>query len=274
MKDPYKILNLDRSASDEDVKKRYRKLAMEHHPDKGGDANKFKEIADAYDILSDPKKKSQWLSNERFSGTFDDSVYEDFLRNYGFADMFNSRYGWAQNGKGHDVKAQIQITLKEAYFGTKRELRLALKPVTISIQPGIVNGQRLRLKGLGQRGMTDDLNGDLIVTVIVLDDTDFMLNNRGLYKIHRINAFDAMLGGKSIIEVFDKKINFTIPKGTQNGSTLRIQGKGFPVYNNPGKYGDLYINILIDLPNDLNDEELNLISQVKQLIDNRIKNKE
>lgn len=270
MKDPYKILELNRSASDDDIKKAYRKLAMTHHPDRGGDDAKFKDLVDAYEILTDPKKKAEWFSNERFnSGVFDEQLFEDFLKHQGFSDTFNSRYGWSQDGKGRDVKAQVQITLKEAYFGTKRELRIGLKPVLVTIQPGIVNGQRLRLKGLGQKGMTEDLHGDLILTVLVLDDGDYMLTNKGLHKMHKVGAFDAMIGGRSTIEVFDKKIKFTIPQGTQNGSILRIQGKGFPIYNQPEKFNDLYINILIELPKDFTPNEIKLLKQLKTMIDER-----
>jgi len=273
MKDPYSILGLDRSATDEEVKKAYRKLALEHHPDRtGGDDTRFKEIAEAYDILSDPKKKAQWQSQGRFNGgsfQFDEQVFEDFLKNHGFADMFNNRYGYAQNGKGTNVNAQVQITLDEAYFGTRRELRLGMRTVAVTIQPGILSGQRLKLKGLGQKGMTEDLNGDLILTVIVMDHPDYMLDNRGLHKIQRVNVFDAMLGAKSSIEIFDKKINFSIPPGTQNGTTLRIQGKGFPIYNQPERYGDLYVNVLVELPKDLTEGETNLLKTVKDMIDGR-----
>jgi curved DNA-binding protein len=276
MKDPYKILGLDQSATDDDIKKAYRKLAMEHHPDKtGGDDTKFKEIVNAHETLKDSNKRMQWAqqqSNSRFTnGPFDEQFFDEFLKSQGFSDMFNNRYGWAQNGKGQDTKTQLQITLEEAYFGTKRELRLGVKSISVNIQPGITNGQKLRLKGLGQKGLTDDLNGDLILTITILDHLDYMIDNRGLHKIHRVDSFDAILGGKSSIDIFDKKINFTIPPGTQNGTVLRINGKGFPIYNQFEKYGDLYINVLIELPKDLNEEELNLIRKVKTLIDGRRK---
>lgn len=274
MKDPYEILGLDQSATDDDIKKAYRKLAMEHHPDKtGGDDTKFKEIVNAHETLKDPNKRMQWSqrqANTRFTnGPFDEQFFDDYLKSQGFSDMFNNRYGWAQNGKGQDTKTQLQITLDEAYFGSKRELRLGVKSISVTIQPGITNGQKLRLKGLGQRGLTDDLNGDLILTITILDHLDYMIDNRGLHKIHRVDSFDAILGGKSSIEIFDKKINFTIPPGTQNGTALRINGKGFPIYNQIEKYGDLYINVLIELPKDLNEEELSLIKKVKALIDGR-----
>jgi len=274
MKDPYKVLGLERSASDDEIKKTYRKLAMEHHPDRtGGDDSRFKEIAEAYDILGDPKKKAQWHTQSKFAGggsfQFDDQLFEDFLKNHGFSEAFNARYGYSQNGKGTNVNAQIQITLEEAYFGTRRELRIGMRTVAVSIEPGIMNGQRLKLKGLGQKGMTEELNGDLILTVNILDHLDYMIDNRGLHKIHRVGVFDAMLGGKSSIDIFDKKINFTIPQGTQNGMVLRIQGKGFPIYNQPEKYGDLYVNVLVELPKELNEDEINLIRQVKDMIDGR-----
>lgn len=273
MKDPYKVLGLEESATDEDIKKTYRKLAMEHHPDRnGGDDNRFKEIAEAYEILSDPKKKAQWQSRNKFGGgsyQFDEQFFEEFLKNQGFSDMFNQRYGYAQNGKGSNISAQLQITLEDAYFGTRRELRLGMKTVAVTIQPGVVNGQRLKLKGLGQRGMTEDLNGDLILTILVLDHPDYMMDNKGLHKIHRVDVFDAMLGGKSTVEIFDKKINFTIPQGTQNGTILRIQGKGFPIYNQADRFGDLYINVLVELPKDLTEGEISLLKKTKELIDGR-----
>lgn len=277
MKDPYKILGLDQSATDDDIKKAYRKLAMEYHPDKnGGDDIRFKEIVSAHESIKDESKRAQWAqqhSNFRFANSpFNEQFFEEFSNGQRFSDMFNNRYGWAQNGKGQDTKTQLQITLDEAYFGTKREIRLGVKSISVNIQSGINNGQKLRLKGLGQKGLTDDLNGDLILTIIILDHLNYMIDNRGLHKIHKVDSFDAMLGGKSSIEIFDKKINFTIPPGTQNGTVLRINGKGFPIYNQVEKFGDLYINVLIELPKDLNKEELALIKKVKNLIDERKQN--
>jgi len=268
MKNPYHILGVQEGASDDDVKKAYRKLAKEHHPDKGGDDAKFKEIAEAYDILSDPKKKAQWQNRSTFGGGFDEGFFEEFLRNQGFADAFNSRYGWNQNGKGQNVTAQIHVTLDDAYYGSSREIRLGLRTVSVNIPKGVKHGQRLRLKGLGQKGMTEDLHGDLILTILIVDHSDYMLDNRGLHKMHKVNLFDALLGGRSTIEVFDKKIMFSIPPGTQNGTMLRLQGKGFPIYNQD-RCGDLYVNIMVDLPNDLTDEEISLIKKVKDKIDER-----
>ena len=268
MMDPYKVLGLDKSATSDDIKKRYRKLAKEFHPDKnGGDDTRFKEIANAYDILSDPTKKAKL---DRPTHTqFDERFFEEFLKNQNFSGMFDNRYGWSQNGKGSNVNADILITLEEAYFGAKKELRIGLKSIAVSIKPGIVNGQRLRLKGLGQKGLTEDLNGDVILTVTVQGHSDYMLDNKGLHKIHKVDIFDAMLGGRTSIEVFDKKIYFNISPGTQNGAILRIQGKGFPIYEKEEKYGDLYINVLLKLPDDLTTNELASIEKIKNMINER-----
>lgn len=277
MKDPYKILGLDPIATDEDVKKAYRKLAMEHHPDRNnGDDIKFKEIAEAYEILNNPKKKAQWQAHHNFSSgsyQFDEQFYEDFLKKQGFSDMFNTRYGQGtQSSKSVNITAQVQISLDDAYFGTSRTLRIGMKTVSVNIQPGIMNGQKLKLKGLGQKGITDDLNGDLILTVIVQDHPDYIIDNRGLHKMHHIDVFEAMIGGKSTIEIFNKKINFTIPQGTQNGTVLRMQGKGFPIYKQPGVFGDLYVNTLVELPTSLNEDELALLKKIKQSINERKQN--
>lgn len=271
MKNPYDVLGLNKSATETEIKKAYRALAMKHHPDKGGDEELFREIVNAYETLSDPKKKSHYDSYTAYRQGYDadDQFFEEFLKAQGFSDMFNNRYGWSQNGKGNNIKSELYLNLNEAYFGTKKEIRLGLKTVSVSIKPGIKNGQKLRLKGLGQKGLTDDLNGDLILSVFIQNDSEYLLDDRGLHKIHTIDIFDAVLGGKSIIQIFDKKISFTVPKGTQNGTILRISGKGYPIYDSDGKYGDLYIKITIDIPNDLTDKEILLITNLKESIDER-----
>jgi curved DNA-binding protein len=270
MKDPYTTLGLHSSATDDEIKKAYRKLALEFHPDRNnGDDEKFKEISNAYEIINDPIKRSKLKLDSSMENVFNDDMFSEFFRHNSFADNFNTAYNWNQNTKGVNVTSQIHITLDEAYFGVKREVRLGLKSISVTIQPGIINGQRLRLKGLGQKGTRDELNGDLILTIIILDHLDYMIDNKGLHKIHKICVFDAILGGKSFINIFDKKINFTIPQGTQNGTMLRIQGKGFPIYNKLDKFSDLYINVLIELPKNLNENELLLIADVKKALDER-----
>lgn len=266
MKDPYQILGISRDASDADVKKAYRQLAKEHHPDRGGDESKFKDIAEAYDVLTDPKKKARFNSNP-FS-SFDDAFFDEFVRNAnggGFSDMFNQRYGF--NGKGGNVNAQVYITLEEAYLGTRREIRLGTKTVSVNINRGVKPGQKMRLKGLGQRGMTEEQNGDLILTVLIQDDPNFYLDQKGLHTIKHVNLYDALLGTKDEIKVFDKTISYTIPKCVRNGTMLRIKGKGFPSYHNPNMYGDFFVNVLVDIPQSLTEEQEGLVKRMKDIQD-------
>lgn len=266
MKDPYKILGVDRNATDDEIKKSYRKLAKEYHPDKSsGNEEKFKEIADAYDILTNPKKKAQMDGNP--FANFEEAFFEDFIKNsggnFGNFSGFSGRSGF--NTKGQNITAQIHITLEQAYYGCNKEIRLGTKTVSVDIKPGIKPGQRMRLKGLGQRGMTEELNGDLILTIHVQDDPNFYLDQKGLHTIKHIDLYDALLGSKGEVKVFDKTINYTIPKCVKNGTMLRIKGKGFPAYNNPQIIGDLFVNILVDLPSNLTDEQEELIKKVKHL---------
>ena len=263
MKDPYQILGLDKNATDAEVKKAYRKLAKEHHPDRGGDESRFKDIAEAYDVLTDPKKKAKLNSNP--FGQFDESFFEDFIKHGGpgFSGMFNQRYGFS--GKGGNVNAQVYITLEEAYLGSRREIRVGQKTVSVDIRPGVKPGQKMRLKGLGQRGMTEEQNGDLILEVLIQDDPNFYLDQKGLHTIKHVDLYEALLGGKGEVKVFDKTISYTIPKCVRNGTMLRIKGKGFPSYHNPSICGDFFVNILVDLPTELTEEQEELVKKIKEL---------
>ena len=273
MKDPYEILGVDKSASDKDIKKAYRRLAKENHPDKvEGNEERFKEIAEAYDTLGTPEKRQAY--DQRRSNPFSDfghdftgSMFEDLLRNSNFAGAFNQRYGF--NQKGRNTTGILRISLADAYYGTSRDVGIGMRTVKVDIPPDIRHGQKLRLKGLGQRGQTEELNGDLIMTIEVVENKEFFLDNQGLHTIKNISLFDSLLGGKDKIRCFDKNITFTIPKGTPNGKILRIKGKGFPVYKQEGKFSDLLVNIIVDIPQNLDEEDLKKIQEIKDKYNER-----
>jgi len=277
MKKLYDTLGLPTTATDAEVKKAYRKLAIKYHPDKNpGDSaaeEKFKAVAEAYDILSNPKKKAQFQRQQNpfgsgsgwsGSGPMSDSMFDDLLRNSGFADMFNQQYGYAERGRGRDVKARVQITLEEAYYGTNRRMTIGIKNLDVDIPKGITNGQQLRIKGQGQKGMTEDLNGDLILHINILEDSRFYLDAQGLHTVVRVPLYDSMLGCKKTIEVFDKTISFTIPQGSPNGKVLRIKGRGMPKWKREGQYGNLLVTVIIDFPEGLSETELNLFKKLKE----------
>lgn len=267
MKDPYSILGVDKTSSANEIKKAYRKLAKEYHPDKAeGNEEKFKEVADAYETLSNPQKKAQFdqMSNNPFADfghDFTGSMFEDLLRNQNFSGAFNQRYGF--NTKGRNTTGVLRITLADSYYGISRDVSLGMKTVKVDIPAGIRSGQKLRLKGLGQRGQTEELNGDLIMTIEVINDNNFFVDNQGLHTIKNISLYDALLGGKEMIDCFDKTITFTIPPGTANGKVLRVKGKGFPIYKQENKFSDLLISIIVDIPTNLDEEDKKLIQKIK-----------
>ena len=268
MKDPYNILGVDKSSSADDIKKAYRKLAKKYHPDTtNGNEEKFKEAADAYETLGNTQKKAQYdqMQSNPFSnfggGDFNESMFEDLIRNQNFSGAFNQRYGY--NTKGRNTTGVLRITLADAYYGTSRDVNIGMKTIKLDIPPGIRNGQKLRLKGLGQRGQTEELSGDLIMNIEVINDTNFFLDNQGLHTVKNISMYDAILGGKDSINCYDKIISFSIPRGTTNGKVLRVKGKGFPVYKQEGKYSDLLISVIVDIPTNLDKEDEILIKKIK-----------
>jgi curved DNA-binding protein len=272
MKDPYKILGVDKTATEEVVKKAYRKLAKQYHPDKStGNEEKFKEAAEAYEILGNPQKKARHDQGQTnpfgggFGEGFSDSMFEDLLKNQNFSGAFNQRYGY--NTQGRNTQGVLQITLVDAYYGVSRDIGIGMKTVKVNIPPGIKSGQKLKLKGLGQRGQTEELNGDLIMTIEVLNDQNFFLDNQGLHTIKNISMYNAILGGTDTLSCFNKTITFTIPPGTANGKVLRIKGKGFPIYKQDGKFTDLLVSIIVDIPTDLDLEDKAMIQKIKNKYD-------
>jgi curved DNA-binding protein len=268
MKDPYKVLGVDKAATADDVKKAYRKLAKEHHPDTtGGNEEKFKEIVGAYETLGNPQKKAihdQKQTNPfggGFGEGFSDSMFEDLLKNQNFSGAFNQRYGY--NTQGRNTQGVLQITLVDAYYGVTRDIGIGMKTIKVNIPAGIRSGQKLKLKGLGQRGQTEELSGDLIMTIEVVNDNNFFIDNQGLHTINNISFYDAILGGKGTLNCFNKTITFTIPPGTANGKVLRVKGKGFPVYKQEGKFTDLLISIIVDIPTNLDLEDKAMIQKIK-----------
>jgi len=269
MKDYYKILELDENASGDDIKKSYRKLALKFHPDKNPDDQEaeenFKEVAEAYEVLGNELNRRRYDSKRVINkGGWESSAFEFFHQYGNFSDAFNQQYG-NRNKKGKNVYTEVSISMADAYYGCEREIGLGYKrSIKITIKKGVKNGMKLRLKGLGQKGTSEDLNGDLIVTVKVLEHPTFFIDNKGLHVIEHIDAITAMIGGKGSLAIFDKEINYTIPSGTQNGKILRIKGKGFPVYENDELFSDILINVFIKIPENLNEECIELLKQIKE----------
>ena len=278
MKKLYNILGVPTDASDAEIKKAYRKLAIQYHPDKNPDnkaaEEKFKEINSAYEILSNPKKKLQYQQQQNPFGSGPQStgwtqggmdMFEEMIRNSSFGNMFDQRYGWGNSGKGKDVQAIIEITLQEAYFGLERKINMGVKALNIKIPKGVRPGQHLRIKGEGQKGHTEDKNGDLIVIIRINPHDTFFLDDQGLHTVIHVGLYDAILGGTKKIQIFDKTLNYSIPKGTQNGKTLRIRNKGYPLWKREGFFTDLLISVIIEIPTELTQKEYELFRKLKEI---------
>jgi len=286
--DLYKILEVDINATQDEIKKSYRNLALKYHPDKNPDDNtadeKFKAATNAYEILGDVTKRRSYDLRNSFNSTIEtdqkNANQDDFIKRYqnfykdvnvnqnSWRDIFEFTYN---ETKPKNTELNITISFSDAYFGCTREINVGYnKTVAVKIQPGIKTGMKLRLAGLGERGITKETCGDLIVTVKVLEDPNYFMDNRGLHVVQTIDAIDAILGCKQTVKVFDNEITYTVSPGTVNGKLLRIKDKGFPIYNSKnGECSDLLINVLIDIPQELNEECISLLEQVRNI---RIKN--
>jgi curved DNA-binding protein len=291
--DYYKILGVDKSASADDVKKAYRKLARKLHPDlnpNDKDANKkFQQINEANEVLSDPEKRKKydtygkdWQHAEQFeqqkqqrgqqqrsyantggqgfSGDFDESGFSDF-----FSSMFGGE-GRRSTAKyrGEDYHAELHLHLSDAYKTHQQTMTVNGKSIRITIPAGVENGQQIKLKGHGDAGINGGPNGDLYITFVIANDAKFKRDGNNLLVNENINLYTAVLGDETIIDTMDGKVKLKIKPETQNGTKIRLKGKGFPVYKKEGEFGDLIITLNVLLPKDLTQEQKDLFTQLSK----------
>ncbi len=301
-KDFYHILGVDKNASEKEIKKAYRKLASEYHPDKTkgnkGKEEKFKEISEAYQVLGNKEKRKQydalgadWEQFQQSGSSFDDfmQMRERFRGQKGsfrqqqphggfggetdFSDIFESFFGGQASGfgashraqKGADVSGEISISLQEAYAGTERILNIDGDKIKLKIKPGAYNGLQLRAKGKGQKGGRGSA-GDLYLRVRVDPHPVYERRGDDLYMKATIGMFDALLGGQVEVVTLSGKVNISIKEGTQNGKTVRLKGKGMPVYGASGRFGDLFITLDVKLPTHLTAAQKELLRDLKNSI--------
>ncbi|GAB2572668.1 DnaJ C-terminal domain-containing protein [Spirosoma areae] len=301
--DYYSLLGVPKTASDDDIRKAYRKLARKHHPDlnpNDAEANKkFQQLNEANEVLSDAEKRKKydqygkdWQHAEQFeqarhrdaqqqqqrpqstSGNTGDYDFSDGFGGAGFSDFLSSMFGQEGGPKsnrqqatfrGQDYQAELHLNLRDAYTTHKQTLTVDGKNIRITVPSGIENGQKIKLAGYGSPGMNGGPNGDLYITFVIADDSRYKRKGNDLYVDEAIDLYTALLGGEKIIDTLDGKVKVTIPPETQNGTKVRLKGKGFPVYKQEGSFGDLYVQWQIKLPTNLTDEQKELFRKLASL---------
>ena len=295
-KDYYKLLGVDRSASESDIKRAYRKLALQYHPDKNpGDSQaeeRFKEINEAYEVLGDPAKRarfdqlgSSYRAWERMGGApggFDWSQWTagrpgrvhvemgdlgDLFGSGGFSDFFNAIFGgmMSQAGpartaaRGRDLDHSVRLTLAEAFKGTTRTLDRNGKRLEVKIPPGAATGTRIRIAGQGER--SSGASGDLFL-IVEVDPSPFERREDDLYIDVSTDLYTAVLGGQVEVPTPAGPVMLSVPAGSQPGQTFRLKGRGMPNLRAPSRHGDLFARLKVLLPNKLSHEDKELFEKL------------
>ncbi len=290
-KDYYKILGLQKNASAEEIKKKYRELAKKYHPDRNPNdilaEKRFKDLNEAHDILSDPTKRTQydlmgknWGSYRKFAEQAKDTYQQTQQDGFEFKDLFKSermsdafknvvdlgkeaifktkteKTGIAKKPKEKEIKTTI--SLEEAYTGTTRVITVNKNRIRLKLKEGIADGQKLKL---GAKGEKDE---DVVVVVEIDANKDFTREGDDLHTTSKVSLYDAMLGGKISVPTMKGQILFPIAAETANRKVFRIKGKGMPIYNQTDKFGDLYIKIEVELPTNLSQKEKELFQELSK----------
>lgn len=282
----YETLGVDKSASSEDIKKAYRKLARKYHPDINKDPgaeDKFKEINAAYEILSDDEKRRQY--DTRGDSMFGGQNFSDFARNAGdmgdlneilrnifgggfksgsFSSNFGGGFsqGFGGFGEDLDINARLTIDFDTAVMGSEKEINLNGESIKIRIPAGVNDGDKLRVRGKGERSSSSNQRGDVILTLNVTPSSEYKKDGDDLYKTIDIPLKIALFGGKIDVKTYKKDVTIKIAENTKNSQKIRL--KGYGVQNRKTKiYGDLYLTTNVILPdiNSLDDETIRVLKE-------------
>ncbi len=275
--DYYAILGLKRNASDAEIKKAYRSLAMKHHPDRGGDEKQFKEISQAYDFLSDPEKKQiidlggdpnaqpgmGGFNQGPFEFHFNTGNINDIFGNFGFGG-----FGRQPQKRNKSLSVNVEISLEDVLNGKDFTAEVSIpgknKMINIQIPPGIENGQQIRYEGMGDHSITNLKPGDLLVNIFVKEHGVFKREHTSLIIEKTLDVWDAVLGTDLEILTLDKKtLTITVPPGTQPDTVLSCRGEGLPNMRTRQR-GNLLIKIKVVVPRLLNSDQIALIKTIKQ----------
>lgn len=314
-KDYYQVLGLERTASEQEIKSAYRKLARKYHPDlhsgseKSGAEEKFKEINEAYEVLGDQEKRSKYDrlgTNYRHGQEWQpppdmDGFYTYTWTNGGahgstpfgagvFSDFFETLFGptgptgfsgfrQPPNIKGQDLETELHLNLEEAYRGGEKSIQLnsgeicsachgtgarnTPKTLAVKIPPGVQEGSKIRLKGMGGEGLAGGERGDLYLKIKIMTHPIYTLKDFDLETQINLRPEQAVLGDKLSVPTLDGAVVLSVPPMAKNGQKLRLRGKGWP--KKDGGRGDEYVKIVIDIPDTLSPAEKELYSKLSEL---------
>ena len=297
--DYYKILGVDKSASQEDIRKAFKTLARKHHPDlnpNDPDAKRrFQEINEANEVLGDPEKRKKydqygehWQHADQFEaqqqyrqqyggagggaywsssgGSFsgDDGEFSDFFESL-FGSRGGHRSGRSAGFRGQDFNAELQLSLRDAAQTHKQVLTVNGKKIRITIPAGVENGQTIKLGGQGAPGMNGGPAGDLYLTFVIPDDPVFKRLGNDLYVDAPLPLYTAVLGGEQVIDTLSGKVKLKVKPETQNGTKVRLKGKGFPVYKQEGQSGDLIVTWRVEIPTHLTEKQQELFRELQRI---------
>lgn len=289
--DYYRILELDKGASQDNVKKAYKKLARKFHPDLNPDDpdahHKFQEINEANEVLGDPEKRKkydQYGENWKHADAYESQQQQQHQNGQGgnsfwsssgegseFSDFFEQMFGGSRGGRGNhsfrgqDYTTELRVSLADAIQTHKQIITVNGKNLRITIPAGIANGQTIKLKEQGAPGTNGGPAGDLYITFNIPEDNRFGRVGDDLYVTASLDVCTAILGGEHIVETMDGKVKLKVKPGTQSDSKVRLKGKGFPVYKHEGLFGDLIVTYLIDIPTNLTDKQTELFREIQSL---------
>lgn len=272
--DYYSILGVPKGASESDIKKAYRSLAMKHHPDRGGDQAQFQQIQEAYSTLSDPGKRQQYDNPQPQGGGFQfhfnsGDPFADIFSQFGFAGDPFAQHRQAQR-RNKDLRIRINLSLRETLADQQKTISVQTstnerQTVNVQIPKGVTTGSSIKYPGLGDNMFNTLPRGDLYVTFVVEEDPLYQVDGINLVYNLQINVLDAMVGSTADVPSIEGRVfNINIPPGTGHQTKFRIPNQGLYSLDHNGHIrGSLIVNIEIIIPRVVTQTQIDLVTQLK-----------